>query len=540
MNKALLIPLLGLIALYCDCVIPPLAGGSSQQGNGVVAGYIVSANGLPATAAKIRIRPTTYVQTPGAATDVNAGFDAITDMTGHFSVSGIHPGSYTIEANDKASSAALISTTIEEQNSTADVGMIGLKPYARIFGVVDAAATVSYPQRYVQVQGLERLARVGQDGSFAFADLPEGCFDLNIVAADSTTAPVELFGINAASDATASVVIPAGWRYVRRFRLNTTASGADVAGNVTNFPVLVRLTAGNFDFSQARNDGADIRFTKSDNSFLPCESERWDPVTGLAEVWVKADTVYGNDSTQYLTMYWGNVGAVLPTNSKAVFDTASGFAGVWHLGENGDSIYDATGNAFNGKKTGSNPAPGMIGNAEYFANGNYIKIPGLLNRPSNITLSAWVRSDTTAGRGQDIVSLGDAVLIRFDDVKGLGTGGSYHNNPVVNDSMYGRVSSGYYLAKTGWHYLAFSINTATHVQTLYIDGVKSVNTQDVNPIYYAGLGTDTYIGIHGNGKTGFNFIGQIDEVRVNSISVASDWVKLCFMNQKARDALVRW
>ena len=36
------------------------------------------------------------------------------------------------------------------------------------------------------------------------------------------------------------------------------------------------------------------------------------------------------------------------------------------------------------------------------------------------------------------------------------------------------------------------------------------------------------------------FNGLIDEVRVSSIAHSEDWVKLCFMNQKADDALVEF
>jgi hypothetical protein len=75
---------------------------------------------------------------------------------------------------------------------------------------------------------------------------------------------------------------------------------------------------------------------------------------------------------------------------------------------------------------------------------------------------------------------------------------------------------------------------------LYIDGTQAAVSNDVNSIKYAGLGSDTYIGIHGNGKTIFNFVGMIDEVRVNNVAVNSDWIKLCFMNQKQPDALVHW
>jgi hypothetical protein len=536
MNKFLLIAACGIMALYCSCVMQPLAGGSSQQGNGMIAGYVVSANGTPA-AAQIRVRPTTYVQILGTAVNGSGTIDALTDKTGHFSISGITPGSYIIEANDRISSAVLATATIEEQNGTADVGTIGLKPYARIFGRVDAAPSESLPQKYVQVQGLQRLARVGLDGTFAIVDLPEGSFDLRLVCADATTASSELFGINATSDATVSVFIPAGWRYSRRFYLNTTASGADVAGSVTNFPVLIRLTADKFDFGRAKSDGADIRFTQSGGTFLPYEIERWDPVAARAEVWVKVDTVRGDDSTQFLTLLWGNETAAYGSNGAAVFDTATGFAGVWHLGENGDNLYDATIDAFHGMNSGTASTGGIIGNSRNFSKGNYIRIAGLLKAPSNVTLSAWVRSDTSKG-GQDIVSIGDAVLIRLDDVFGMGTAGCYHNTPVVSDSSYAKVNSGKYLAKTGWHFIAFSVNTAARTQTLYIDGVQSAISHDVSPINYAGLGADTYLGMHGNGKTGFYFAGRIDEARISASAATADWIKLCYMNQKEQDVLV--
>jgi hypothetical protein len=75
---------------------------------------------------------------------------------------------------------------------------------------------------------------------------------------------------------------------------------------------------------------------------------------------------------------------------------------------------------------------------------------------------------------------------------------------------------------------------------LYIDGARCAIANDVNPICYTELGTDTYIGIHGNNEKIYNFSGRIDEVRVNKISLSPDWIKLCFMNQKEQDALVKW
>jgi hypothetical protein len=46
----------------------------------------------------------------------------------------------------------------------------------------------------------------------------------------------------------------ADWDYRANITLNTTTSGADVGGNVYDYPVLVRLNPSNFDFSQSKDN----------------------------------------------------------------------------------------------------------------------------------------------------------------------------------------------------------------------------------------------------------------------------------------------
>jgi hypothetical protein len=36
------------------------------------------------------------------------------------------------------------------------------------------------------------------------------------------------------------------------------------------------------------------------------------------------------------------------------------------------------------------------------------------------------------------------------------------------------------------------------------------------------------------------FLGKIDEVRISNSAKNTDWIKLCYMNQKTSDALVKW
>jgi hypothetical protein len=140
----------------------------------------------------------------------------------------------------------------------------------------------------------------------------------------------------------------ARWRYYKVVKLDTTATGAKVKGDVKNFPVAVVLSPDNFDFSQAARDGADLRFSKTIKSdLLPYSIERWDAEARSAVVWVKTD-VKGNNKSQSFVMHWGNADAKDAGDSKAVFTTKEGWVGVYHLDEAGNSseegYKDATAN----------------------------------------------------------------------------------------------------------------------------------------------------------------------------------------------------
>jgi hypothetical protein len=93
------------------------------------------------------------------------------------------------------------------------------------------------------------------------------------------------------------------WSHRRKMCLNTSSTGAGVAVDVYNFPLLVRLHSGNFDFSDARADGGGLLFTGHDGAVLSFGIERWDPAGNRAEIWVKVDTIRGDDSVQTITMY---------------------------------------------------------------------------------------------------------------------------------------------------------------------------------------------------------------------------------------------
>jgi len=136
------------------------------------------------------------------------------------------------------------------------------------------------------------------------------------------------------------------WKMHREVKLNTTATGAGITTTLENYPVPVQLTKDNFDFSQAKDDGSDLRFARADGTLLSHEIELWDKANQVAALWVKAQ-VLGNNATQSFVMYWGNPVVPGTSDSKAVFPQAENWVAVWHLGDDGaaaaDGFKDATG-----------------------------------------------------------------------------------------------------------------------------------------------------------------------------------------------------
>jgi len=97
----------------------------------------------------------------------------------------------------------------------------------------------------------------------------------------------------------ATEVLYPEWDHAKRESFsNTTASGADMKGNVNLLSgayQVERMTTSIL--ARPKEGGGDIRLQKTDNTPISYEIEGWDPVTEHAEVWVRIDTVYGKLTT---------------------------------------------------------------------------------------------------------------------------------------------------------------------------------------------------------------------------------------------------
>ena len=141
-----------------------------------------------------------------------------------------------------------------------------------------------------------------------------------------------------------AVTARAGWLDGWQHRRSITVNTGQVEADLTNFPVLVRLTAGQFDFALAAPDGRDVRFTDSDGTTaLDFERESHDASAGAAAYWVRHPLLSPASNTTFY-LYYGNAGATDGAAPAAVWDAAH--VGVWHLqGTNGVTQTDSTAGA---------------------------------------------------------------------------------------------------------------------------------------------------------------------------------------------------
>ncbi|MBN2037281.1 MAG: DUF2341 domain-containing protein [Chitinispirillaceae bacterium] len=520
-------------------------GGIGHEGEARISGQLVLPDGTPAAQTQVTLFPKDYDPVKGARTIPLE----TTDAQGNYLFPRVSPGDYTILAINSDRRIRTLISGIRVAGNEISVPACTLFTSGAI--KVTLSGSSNSLTAYAYIPGTNISSFFDTSSWTAILDsVPAGTIPAVYYAASISDIPVIVRDDIPVASADTAIIANPSWKHAKRIFLNTTSSGAGVSGNVKNFPVLVRLNSGNFNFSQANPHGADIRFTKRDNMFLSHEIERWDPVARLAEIWVKVDTVHGNDSTQSVVMYWGNPAATDSSRSATVFDTTNGFQGVWHFAQAGNvAMLDATQNHYDGTLSDTAPVSvgGAIGLCRHFnGTSTYIQMKNTasskLNFPENgmYTVSAWVYIDTLDGRTQVIAGKGhnDYFLKVFSN-----------RSTIVNQWEFTE-----YHDKAGWQIIYHpAIQKAwKHVvgvrngtsQYLYVDGVL------VNDSIYNGPDTlsrnssfDFAIGkylaaVSLWGQNYAHLKGSVDEVRASNTVRNPDWIKLCYMNQRKDDKLI--
>jgi hypothetical protein len=541
------------IVIALRCSVAPLTGGSDNP-DFKVAGVIIDSTGMPAQNTLVKLIPGAY----DAAVDAPLpdSLTKTTDELGRYVLHAPGKGTYTIQTEcitDKT--RALVFGVSVSRDSTFVPNIVLKRPGTIKVFLPDS---VDHANGYLYIPGSDIFRKLnGANGFVVLDSVPAGLIpSISYSSTNSNMRNVIRSDITVSSDDTTVVAMPL-WTYAKTLYLNTTASGAAVAGMVSDFPVLVRLSSGNFDFAKDKTGGRDLRFAKPDQTPLSFEIERWDSADGLAEIWVKVDTVYGNDNTHYIVMYYGaSPGLIAPSlsNGAAVFDTNAGFQGVWHLNDaQGQTVRDATANHFEGTPSDTAPAsvPGMIGAGMQF-NGttSYIRITGTasgkLNFPEsgNYTVSSWVYMETLVDTMTEvIVAKGneDYFLKMYFGPAGDGPRWEFGEFQEASGHWINRVPP---VTVNAWKHLT-GVRNGLH-QDLYIDGLLA------NDVPGVGIGDtsehrdeshDVYIGrypenVIRNFQNYCYWRGMLDEVQISNVSRGADWIKLSSMNQRPDNKLV--
>jgi hypothetical protein len=366
-----------------------------------------------------------------------------------------------------------------------------------------------------------------------------------------------------------SAALALHWKHRAGLVLDATWNG----GVATDFPLLVRLSGSAFPV-EARVAGEDIRFAGTDGIPLSYEIERWDSNARQAEIWVRMDTVRSDTATA-LWMFWGNADAEDGSHGASVFDSAEGYAGVWHLHADSGSASPGMPDASAARNPGTfqGTAPVATG-AAAIGKGvacdgvdQYLATSNLHFDPDAFTLSLWFRTTVAGGKlaGFESSRLGNGTYfdrqIWLDDEGHLRFGVFPPapaaitaadspfvrlgvvlpgENPDMPDIERILVTPAAY-ADGSWHQVTAVLSPAG--QFLYVDGALAASDPGtVNaaafPGYwrFGGGGLGNWVGRSDNEF----YRGMIDEASVAMRARSAEWIRLAFLTQAPGSASLKF
>lgn len=337
----------------------------------------------------------------------------------------------------------------------------------------------------------------------------------------------QLWGCTAEDNSTKPDATAADWKHSGSLWLLTTPDGADLpaTASIEGFPLLVRLHRDFFDFRQAKPGGDDLRFSSSNGERLAYQIEDWDADKGTASVWVRVPHITGN-SRQEIKLHWGNPNAASESNGQAVFNKSNGFLSVWHLH---DHVQDEVG-TLTSTDNGTTATAGMIGAARHLPGGKGIfggdKIPDYPSGASPHSTEAWFRPERP-----------NTTLIAWGNEQAQGkVVMQFRSPPHIQMDCYfsgGNVGGGSRVPLGEWTHVVHTYREGE--SKIYVNGaLDGTNVKQGPPL---NIRSPARLWI-GGWYNRFDFVGDLDEVRVSQVVRSADWIKLQYANQQPNQTLV--
>ena len=314
------------------------------------------------------------------------------------------------------------------------------------------------------------------------------------------------------------------WQFRKSLAVDTSPTGTAIAQPLAEYPTLVRLHLGNFNYwGDVKQDGSDLRFVAGDDiTPLPFHIEKFDAVNQIALLWVKTTQLVPGLNNQGFYLYYGNPDAVPGENAPQTFDKNT--VAVLHFSQ-ARPFADTTayGNSPSLANAATEPA-GLIGQAARFAGGQSLRFlgsPSLAVNPANgWTFSTWVRLD-----GPQV----DAVLTEHADTLSGRLRIGINGTALVTE----RLAAGTDPSETGlqsppstltlapgtWHHVAYTISSAG--VTVYLDGAVALTDSQPVSAYSGGVTVGSTVEA-ARGLAG----ATVDEIRISNVARPADWVTL--------------
>lgn len=314
------------------------------------------------------------------------------------------------------------------------------------------------------------------------------------------------------------------WSYRKPITVNAGPQGAAIGGDAGRAPVLVRLHTGNFNFSGVSDNGSDLRFIAGDDkTVLNHQIEQFDPLLGMALIWVDVPSVSAS-APQQIWMYYGNKKAPTASNGQRTFDPD--YTLVYHFAETGTPPRDTTAYG-NHAQTAAVALDGAVVGKGAQLGVTPLALPAspslAVRAGDSLTFSIWVRPDKL-GAQQVIYSrregAGELVL-------GLDQGVPFVQ---VNGQ---RSKPGQPIQAGQWSHLAVKADGKEVV--LYVAGRAAGSLA----VALSALNTSAVIGTDAAGGQAAlaPFTGAIDEVRLSKVARPDALLLLDAISQGAESRL---
>ncbi len=314
------------------------------------------------------------------------------------------------------------------------------------------------------------------------------------------------------------------WQYRQKISFDTTPSGVDISENIDDFPLLVRLHSGNFNFANAKNDGTDIRFISSDGqNLLKHHIERFDSIEEIALLWVRLPRVSAKTATEYIWMYYGNESAVGGQDINGTYAVDQVL--VMHMNEVEGMPKDATAYRNNSAEfKGGLGLPSVIGTGSTITSaedGIVIANSPSMDFSSGITFSAWVRISETLGEAHLFSMRGNAGEII------IGIENSMLYSSVRSDTgMVATTEKTTSLAPMKWQHLCVTITPNNRI-TIAVDGIESTWAE----MKFSMPSLNSSMTIGNSVERSKPFLGDLDEIRISKSSKSASFISLSHMTE---------